>query len=121
MVVTYQSHCSVSANGTFDYIELDDKGTDIRIETQCCQPAITALNKVIFAQQMQSKTESGENLNTPKKPTVSVKMSAPKPLDAPRIRAQCPSNQLSIFISTPIKIIFFIESLRTTFLYSRYH
>ena len=81
MVVTYQSHCSVSANGTFDYIELDDKGTDIRIETQCCQPAITALNKVIFAQQMQSKTESGENLNTPKKPTVSVKMSAPKPLD----------------------------------------
>ena len=47
VVITYQSHCSVSANGTFDYIELADKHTDLRIETQCCEPVIKELNRFI--------------------------------------------------------------------------
>jgi hypothetical protein len=47
VVITYQSHCSVSANGTFDYIELADQHTDLRIESQCCEPVIRELNQFI--------------------------------------------------------------------------
>ena len=82
MVVTYQSHCSVSANGTFDYVELSDKGTDLRIETQCCQPAIAELNKVIFTQQQQAENKVRAT-DDPPRPTVSVKMSAPSLLPEP--------------------------------------
>ncbi len=45
--VVYQSHCSVSANGTFDYVEQADPATDLRIETQCCEPCILELNDLI--------------------------------------------------------------------------
>ena len=80
MVVSYQSHCSVSANGTFDFIELDDKGTDIRIESQCCQPAIQELNKIIFSQRLQPAQADDK----PMPPTVSVKMSDVTPLEPPQ-------------------------------------
>ena len=73
LIVTYQSHCSVSANGTFDYIELSDAGTDLRIESQCCQPGIECLNKILFSQKFQAPSSSMEV--DPARPTVSVKMS----------------------------------------------
>ena len=47
VIITYQSHCSVSANGTFDFIELADKATDLRIESQCCEPFIKELNRFV--------------------------------------------------------------------------
>ena len=45
--VVYQAHCSVSANGTFDYVEQADPATDLRIETQCCEPCILELNELV--------------------------------------------------------------------------
>lgn len=81
LLVTYQSHCSVSANGTFDFIEISDKGTDLRIETQCCQPGIECLNKILYSQKFQKPSSSMEV--DPPRPTASVKITAPKPIAPP--------------------------------------
>lgn len=88
----------MSANGTFDYIELSDKGTDLRIETQCCQPGIECLNKILFATKLKETITSSTSaaFDSPKKTTVSVKMSEPLSLPAPINQEEALLNALML-------------------------